>query len=61
MEFGVVRRSFEKEVFNNQVAGHTGDEKTQQQDDFREDANLKLGVVNPSFVSWNGHIDAMLL
>ena len=43
----------EKEVFNSQVAGHSDEEKNQEQDDFGEDANLKLDF-NPNFVSWDG-------
>ena len=38
------------EVFQDQVAAQTGEEKNQQQDDFGEDTNLK-NIANSNVVS----------
>ena len=45
MELGVVSKRLE--VFQDQVAAHTGEEKNQQQDDFGEDTNLQKVLPTP--------------
>ena len=45
MELGVVSKRLE--VFQDQVAGHTGEQKNQQQDDFGEDTNLQKVLPTP--------------